>query len=73
MQNKKNSIQVGVNEHNQKKVVDSVLKNHKSFFINIGNYRVISVQIRLLFAHFRLVKFWSRDRAPLNSVCIKLS
>ena len=68
MQNKKISIQNGVNEHNQKKVVDSVLKNRLPFFINIGNYRDILVQIRQLFAHFRPVKFWSRDWAPLNSV-----
>ena len=46
----------------KRKVVDSVLKNHKPFFINIGNYRDISVQIRQLFANFRSVKFWSRDR-----------
>ena len=38
-QNKKNRIQFGVNEHNQKKVVDRVLKNHTRFFINIGNYQ----------------------------------
>ena len=31
-----------------KKMVDSVLKNHKPFFINISNYRDISVQIRQL-------------------------
>ena len=60
MQNKKNtrSIQVGVNEQNQKKLVYSVLKNHKPFFINIGNYRDMSVQTRQLFAYFRPVKFW---------------
>ena len=42
-QKKKNSIQGGVNEHNQKKAVDSVLKKHKSFSIKIGIYREISV------------------------------
>ena len=57
MQNKKNSIQVGVNEHNQKKVVDCVLKNHEPFFMNIGIYRDISIQIRQLFVHFRPVTF----------------
>ena len=71
MQNKKNSFQAGVNEHNQKKVVDSVLKNYKPFFINMGYYRDISVQIRQLFAHFLRAKFWSRDSEPPNSVCIK--
>ena len=30
--NKKSSIEVGVNEHNQKKDADSVLKNQKPFF-----------------------------------------
>ena len=72
-QNKKDSNQVGVNEHNRKKVVGTVLKNHEPFFINIGNYRAISVQIRQLLAHFRPVKFWSRDRTPANSVCKKHS
>ena len=71
MQNKKNSFQVGINEHNQRKVVDSVLKNHKPFFTKTGNYRDISVQTRQVFAHFRSVKFWSRDRAPPHLVCIK--
>ena len=52
-------------------VVDSVLKNHKPFLINIGNYRDILVQIHPPFAHFWLVKFWSRDRMPPNSICIK--
>ena len=47
-----------------KKVFDSVLKNYKPFFINIGNYRNILIQIRQIFAHFRPVKFWSRDGAP---------
>ena len=55
----------------KRKVVDSVLKNHKPFLINIGNYRDILVQIRQLFAHFWPVKFWSHDRMPPNSVCIK--
>ena len=57
MQNMKNSMQIGVNEHNQKRVVESVLKNYKPFFINIGNYRDISIQIPQLLAHFRLVTF----------------
>ena len=48
-----------------------MLKIHKSFFINIGIYRDILVQNRQLFAHFRTVTFWSRDRALSNSVCIK--
>ena len=55
----------------KKKAVDSVLKNHKPFFINIGDYRDISVQNRPLLAHFRPVKFWSRDRAPPNLVCLE--
>ena len=55
MQNKKNSFKVEVNKDNQKKVVDTVLKNRKPLFINIGNYRDISDQIRQLFAHFRPV------------------
>ena len=45
-------------------MVNNVLKNHKSFFMIIGNHRDISVQIRQLFDHFRSVTFWSRDRAP---------
>ena len=48
-----------------------MLKNFKPFFINIGNYDDISVQIRQLFVHFRSVKFWSCNRAPQNLVCIK--
>ena len=55
----------------KQKVVDSVFKNYKSFFINIGNYRDISVQTRQLFTRFLPVKFWSRERTPPNSVCIK--
>ena len=70
MQNKKNRIQVRVNKHNQK-VVDSVLHNHKPFFIIIGNYRDISVQIRQLFAHFRPIRFWTRDRAPAKAIRTK--
>ena len=31
-----------------------MLKNHKPFFINIGNYRDISVQIRQLLPIFAL-------------------
>ena len=62
MQNKKNSFQVGLNEITKKKVVDSVLKNHKPFSIKIDNHRDISVQIRQLFAHFRPATFWSRNR-----------
>ena len=41
----------------KRKAVDSELKNHKPFFINIGNYRDISVQNRPLSAHFWPVKF----------------
>ena len=48
-----------------------MLKNYQPFFINIGNYQVILVQTRQLFAHFRPAKYWSRDRAPSNSICIK--
>ena len=55
----------------KRKAVHSVLKNHKPFFINIGNYRDISVQNCPLSAYFWPVKFWSRDRAPPNLVCIK--
>ena len=55
----------------KRKAVDSVLKNHKPFFIHIGNYRVTSVQNHPLFAHFWPVKFWSRDWALPNLVCIK--
>ena len=40
---KKNSIQIGVNEHNQKKTVDSELKKHIPFSIKVGIYRDISV------------------------------
>ena len=50
----------------KKKVVDSMFKNRKSFFINIDNYRDISIKIRQLFDHFRPVKLRSRDRAPPN-------
>ena len=64
MRNMKNSIQVGVNEHSKRKVIDSEPKNHKLFFINIGNYRDISVQNRQLFTHSQPVTFWSRDQAP---------
>ena len=53
------------------KAGDSVLKNYKPFFINIGNYRDISVQNRLLSAHFGPEKFWSRNWAPPNLVCIE--
>ena len=66
-------MQVGVKSITKRKVVDSVFKNHKPFFINIGNYRDISVQIRQLFADFGSVKFWSRDRETPNFVCIKHS
>ena len=57
----------------KRKVVNSGLKNHKPFFINIGNYRDISVQNRPLLANFLAVKVWSRDRAPQNLDCTKLS
>ena len=59
----KNSIQVGLNEHNQK-TIDNERKNHKSFSINIGSYRDILVQNSPLSAHVRPVKFWSQDWAP---------
>ena len=52
----------------KRKVVESVLKNHKSFSIKIDIYRDISVQNRPLSAHFRPVTFWSSDRVPPNSV-----
>ena len=52
----------------KRKVVDRVLKNHKPFFINIGTYRNIPVQICPLFAAFRILKLRSRDRAYPNSV-----
>ena len=48
-----------------------MLKNHKPFFINIGNFRDISVQTRQLFSHFRPVKFCSRDRVPPISILHK--
>ena len=54
----------------KRKVVDSVLKNHKPFFVNIGADRDISLQTRQLFVHFRPVKFCSRDRAPPNKTGI---
>ena len=54
----------------KRKTVDSVLKNRKPFFINIGNYRDILVQNRPLSAYFWPVKFWSQDRAPPNLVCM---
>ena len=57
----------------KRKVVDSMLKKHQQFLINIGNYRDKSIQTPQLFEHFRCVNFWSRDRAPSNSVCIKHS
>ena len=41
----------------KKKVVDSVFKNQKTFFIKIGNYQDISVHIPSLFANFWSVKF----------------
>ena len=54
---KKNSIQVRVNEYNQKrKAVDSVLKNHKSLSIKAGIYPDISVQIRPSFCPFSVCK-----------------
>ena len=56
----------------ERRCINSVLKNHK-FFMNIGNCRDISDKICQLFAHFWPVKFWSRDRAPPNSICIKHS
>ena len=55
----------------KRKPVDSVLKNHKPFFINIGKYRDILVQNHSLSAHFWAVKFWSRDWVPPNLVCVK--
>ena len=55
----------------KRKAVDSVLKNHKPFFINIGNYRDILVQNSTLSAHFWPVKFWSSNGAPPKLVCIK--
>ena len=55
----------------RKAVVDNVLKSQKLFFINIGNYRDISVQNCPLSAHFWPVKFRSRDRVPPNLVSIK--
>ena len=57
--------------HLLSKVVDSILKNHKPFFINIGNYRDISVQIRQVSAHFRPVKFWSRDGRSQTRFALK--
>ena len=51
-QNKKNSIQVKVTKITKTKVVDSALKNQKPFFINIGNYRNISVQNLSTFCQF---------------------
>ena len=45
----------------KRKAVDSVLKNHKPFFIKIGNYRDMSVQNRSLSAPSWPVKFWLRD------------
>ena len=53
----------------KRKVVDIVHKNHKPYFLNIGNHRDISVQTRQLFARFWPVTFWSRDRTLPNSVC----
>ena len=41
----------------KRKAVYSVLKTHKPFFINIGNYWDILVQNRPLSAHFWPVKF----------------
>ena len=50
----------------KRKVVDRVFKNHKPLFINISDYRDISVQIRPLFANFLLVKRRFQDQAPSN-------
>ena len=55
----------------KRKVVDSVFKNHKLCFIDIGTYRVIPVQICSLCVDFWPPKLWSRIRAPQNSVRIK--
>ena len=59
-----NSSQIGVNEITKRNMVDYVLKIHKPFFINIDNYRNISVQIRQLFAHFWPVTFFHETRLP---------
>ena len=50
-------------------LIDRVLKNHKLFFTNVGNYRNILVQTLQRFAHFWPVKFWPRNRAPPNLIC----
>ena len=75
LRNKKNTVvlKLGLTNITKRTVADGVLKNHKPFFINIGNYRDISLQIRQLFAHLRPVKYWSRDRAPPNTVCMRHS
>ena len=44
MQNKKNSIQIGVNEHNQKKGGWWCSQKPPAIFINVVIYRDISVQ-----------------------------
>ena len=53
------------------KVVDTVLKNHKPFLINIGDYQDVLVQTRRLFRYFWLAKFASYNQASSNLVCIK--
>ena len=50
-----------------------MLKNHKSFSIDIGNYQDISLQNCPLSAHFWRVKIQSRKRAPPNLVNINHS
>ena len=57
----------------KRKVVDSAVKNHKPFFINIGTYGDLPDQICPLFANLRLPKLQLRDRAFPNSVRIKPS
>ena len=47
-------------------MVDSVFKNYKPFFINIGNDRDISPRICELFIHFWPVKFVHVTGSPKN-------
>ena len=43
-----------------------MVKNHKPFFIKIDIDRDESIENRPVFAHFRPVKSWSRDRPSLK-------
>ena len=64
-------FKVGQTNIPKKKAVDSVLKNHTPFSSKSVITEIYRFKLVKFFAHFRLATFWSRDRAPPNSVCIK--